>query len=349
MKALLHLAAPAAAALLGSTAAAQAPLDFVIDSSTTQFTYSGTTSLGPIVGNPPNFSLSGDVGVLLSGMAGATPTDISLTGTGTALAAPDIMAEIPNPVPFFPALAQISITNLGLQLSSANAAVDASGNFTIQVVTTTTSGTLTVTPLGGTASVTDLTGSQSLPQTFAANVSVMGTNTRVSGPLNISFAFTDAGSGLSATLNLVGDFAADYDAVTPTNHCTSNTNSSGAVASLTASGTPSLTAADLVLNAANVPSNQFMLFILSDTPDSIPGFAGSQGTLCVGGSIIRLNNFLQNSGPAGTASLAVPFGSIPGTTVDIGETWYFQAWFRDVNGGMATSNTTDGLQVTFAP
>jgi hypothetical protein len=30
-----------------------------------------------------------------------------------------------------------------------------------------------------------------------------------------------------------------------------------------------------------------------------------------------------------------------------GETWYFQAWHRDLVGGTATTNFTDGLEVTF--
>jgi hypothetical protein len=39
-------------------------------------------------------------------------------------------------------------------------------------------------------------------------------------------------------------------------------------------------------------------------------------------------------------------GGLP-AAVQAGETWNFQAWFRDMNPG-PTSNLTNGLQVTFA-
>lgn len=43
-----------ALALLASTASAQSPANYTVDQSASQFTYSGSTSLGPIVGTPPN-------------------------------------------------------------------------------------------------------------------------------------------------------------------------------------------------------------------------------------------------------------------------------------------------------
>ena len=229
------------------------------------------------------------------------------------------------------------------------ASIDAAGNATLQITTTATSGTFTVTPLTGSPTVNDLTGSQSTPQTFNANISVLGTNTRIQGPLAIDFQFTDSGSGITGSLNLNGTFTADHTARSAQVYCNSYPNSTGTVATLGATGTTSLAAADLVLQANNVPNNQFMLFILSDTPALVPFFANSQGNLCLGGSIIRLNSFLQNSGTTGTASLPVPFGMVPGAALDIGETWHFQAWFRDFANGAPTSNTTDGLRVTFAP
>ena len=213
MAKLHQLVAPLlAAAALTAAASAQSPLDFVIDAPATQFTYSGSTSLGPIVGNPPSFGLSGNTGIRLTGAAGAVPTAAELTGTGQALVAPDINASIPNPVAFLPDLATISITNLSFSFASPQASVDAAGNVTFQLTTTATSGTFTITPLGGTTTVSDLTGSQSQPQSFTANISVAGLTTRIEGPLNITFQFTDPGSGVTGTFNLTGNFAADYTA-----------------------------------------------------------------------------------------------------------------------------------------
>ncbi len=342
----------AALGLFGSlttAAAAQAPVEFVIDSNATQFTYSGSTTLGPIVGNPPNFSFVGTTNGTMTGAAGAPPQTIELGG-GSALITPDINASIPSPIPFFPDLAQIQISNLALRLLSAPASIDAAGNFNAQVQARALSGIVTVTPLTGGPTTTDLTGSQSSPQPFMGNLAVVGDITTLSGPLAITFTFTDAASGLSATIDLTGNVLAEATAAQPVSFCQSTVNTSGAAATMTSTGSPSLSAANLTLVANDVPANQFLLFILSETDDFVPGFAGSQGNLCLGGSIVRLNNFLQNSGASGQATLPIPFGSLPpGTVLDIGETWYFQAWFRDTVGGMATSNTTGGLQVTFAP
>jgi hypothetical protein len=53
----------------------------------------------------------------------------------------------------------------------------------------------------------------------------------------------------------------------------------------------------------------------------------------------------------GEISLALDLSQQPTPTglvqVQPGETWNFQAWFRDSVGGQVTSNFTDGLEVTF--
>ena len=49
--------------------------------------------------------------------------------------------------------------------------------------------------------------------------------------------------------------------------------------------------------------------------------------------------------------LSIDLGAIPvgGTTVSVSpdESWNFQAWHRDVVGGVATSNFTNGLDISF--
>ena len=210
-KLLRHAARAVAFSTLAAAASAQT-YDFEIDAGASQFTYSGSTSLGPIVGNPPSFGLSGNTGVRLTGAAGALPSAAELTGTGAALVAPDINAEIPNPVSFLPPLATVSITNLSFSFSSASTLVDQAGNVTFALTTTATSGIFTITPLTGSQTVSDLTGSQSTPQNFSANISVAGNTTRIDGPLDITFQFTDPGSGLTGTFNLSGTFGAEYTA-----------------------------------------------------------------------------------------------------------------------------------------
>ena len=82
----------------------------------------------------------------------------------------------------------------------------------------------------------------------------------------------------------------------------------------------------------------------------MPTFGGSSGNLCLGGQLYRLSNFVSSSGGSGQVALPLPYGGLPaGLTIEIGSEWNFQYWFRDQAGGVATSNTTDGISVVFAP
>ena len=63
-------------------------------------------------------------------------------------------------------------------------------------------------------------------------------------------------------------------------------------------------------------------------------------------------NDVLNSGGTGTASLTLDLANVPTnlgrTAVVAGETWYWQAWYRDVDGGGApTSNLSSAVGVTF--
>jgi hypothetical protein len=76
------------------------------------------------------------------------------------------------------------------------------------------------------------------------------------------------------------------------------------------------------------------------------------GNLCLSGSIGRVvGGQILNSGFFGGFATDVDLTSLPqpagAVAVMSGETWHFQAWFRDAIGGQATSNFTDGWQITF--
>ena len=77
---------------------------------------------------------------------------------------------------------------------------------------------------------------------------------------------------------------------------------------------------------------------------------GSQGTLCLGGAVGRYAKQVANTGTAGVLVLVLDLTDTPTpngpVTVLAGETWNFQAWFRDKNPG-TTSNFTNGVSVTF--
>ena len=137
------------------------------------------------------------------------------------------------------------------------------------------------------------------------------------------------------------------------NYCSANINSTGVGAAMSASGTNNVAANDLVLEASALPNNSFGFFLTSQTQGSVSNPGGSQGDLCLGGAIGRYvgTGQIQNAGSTGEIALAIDNTQVPQPTglvaVSAGETWSFQAWYRDAIGGSATSNFTDGYEITF--
>ena len=133
-----------------------------------------------------------------------------------------------------------------------------------------------------------------------------------------------------------------------TNYCFANPNSSGGTASISASGSDVVADQDVTLIASQLPAMQFGYFLTSQTQGFVFNPGGSQGNLCLGGSILRYGNFILSSGGAGTFSLVLDLNTLPNGqgAVQAGETWNYTAWFRD-NNPAATSNFTDGLSILF--
>ncbi|MEM9801498.1 MAG: hypothetical protein AAGA20_14315 [Planctomycetota bacterium] len=103
------------------------------------------------------------------------------------------------------------------------------------------------------------------------------------------------------------------------------------------------------LIVSSLPLNSTGFFLASRSPGDVPGAGGSQGTLCVGGSIGRFGTY--NSGSGGRAiqtldpqAIAQPTGAVSALS---GETWRFQSWHRDSVGGTATSNFSNAVAVPF--
>jgi len=135
-----------------------------------------------------------------------------------------------------------------------------------------------------------------------------------------------------------------------TNYCTANPNSTGASGSIAAAGSTFVVDNDLTLTASNLPVAQFGIFIVGDAQAQTPL---AQGFLCVGGTIGRYQqpNQIQQSDTNGEFSLqidltGIPQGQIPVPTA-IGDTWNFQAWYRDVGPSGPGANLTDGISITF--
>ena len=126
-------------------------------------------------------------------------------------------------------------------------------------------------------------------------------------------------------------------------------NSSGASAVIRAMGSDVIADNDFHLVAEQLPRNQFGYFLTSMTQDFVANPGGSQGNLCLGGTIGRFAQQVQNSGGAGEFGIQVDLTMLPpplNVAVQPGETWNFTAWYRDMNP-TATSNFTDGRAVLF--
>jgi hypothetical protein len=125
-------------------------------------------------------------------------------------------------------------------------------------------------------------------------------------------------------------------------------NSSGLAAELSGLGSTAVADNSLRLEAFGMPTHQPVLFLNSANQGLVQP-PGSQGTMCLSFPG-RHTQYGQSSGASGTAGLQLDLTDLPGPfsagVPGPGDTWHFQAWFRDQNPG-ATSNFTDGLKVTF--
>ena len=129
------------------------------------------------------------------------------------------------------------------------------------------------------------------------------------------------------------------------------TNSTGKGALLEGSGTSSWGADDLVLTTSDMPANKFGLSFMSLTMGN-PATLGD-GLRCVGGQIKRLG--VNGTGAGGSFSIGPGLVQYtqgtpnPGDDIQVGDTWHFQTWFRDVNSSPCGngSNLSSAWSVTF--
>lgn len=127
-----------------------------------------------------------------------------------------------------------------------------------------------------------------------------------------------------------------------TSYCTAAPNSVSAQGSrISASGSTSISAADLTLNADNAPSEP-AIFFFGSAQTNVPF---GNGVRCVGGTTTRLPVIF---GSGGNFTHSIDFGAHGSTLANLG-TAFFQCWYRDPAGGGASFNLSDGLEVTFTP
>lgn len=183
---------------------------------------------------------------------------------------------------------------------------------------------------------------------FGSDVDIDGT-TAVVGASNESSVPSGAGSNPLDNSSSGSGAAYVLDAqVFPITHCTSTPNSTGLTAALGWSGSLVVADNDFTLEASQMPSFQFGMFVVSRNAGQAPAV---NGIICLGAGTGRFDGPGQilNSGAAGAFSLDVDLTMVPEaamvSSVLACETWYFQTWFRDTVG--AGADFSDGLQVMF--
>ncbi|MFT4541107.1 MAG: outer membrane protein assembly factor BamB [Planctomycetota bacterium] len=128
-----------------------------------------------------------------------------------------------------------------------------------------------------------------------------------------------------------------------------NSTSSGARIEL--AGSTSLSADNLILTAESLPAHQFCLFYRGTLATNN---AFGDGLRCAGGLTVRMNP-PQDSGPAGTVQVgpglvaqACQVGV--GSCLQVGQSWHFQAWYRDPLGPCGTGfSTSDAVSIVLSP
>jgi len=124
-------------------------------------------------------------------------------------------------------------------------------------------------------------------------------------------------------------------------------NSAGLLPRLRALGSDFVDGDPLCLDAQGLPPMQACVLALGSAAGS-SAIPGSQGVLCLSGTVGRFPAVL-NTGPAGRVEFELESSGLPlpgSPSIQPGETWHFQCWYRDDNPS-TTSNLTSAAIVTF--
>ncbi len=130
-------------------------------------------------------------------------------------------------------------------------------------------------------------------------------------------------------------------------------HSGGESGTVSASGSQVTSDNDVLLHVERMPLGTFGIFVIGTGQGFVSNPGGSQGNLCLGGSIGRLMQSpgqIFMTGTQGAATVPLDLTRVPTPhgleTLLPGDTRYVQAWFRDSNP-TATSNFTSGLALEF--
>ncbi|MFT4541168.1 MAG: hypothetical protein ACI841_004418 [Planctomycetota bacterium] len=131
--------------------------------------------------------------------------------------------------------------------------------------------------------------------------------------------------------------------------CVSTPNSTGFPALIGSNSDYVIAHNNFVLTAAPVPNDTGLFFYSRGQTNGGIGIPFGNGTRCVGSPsdpIIRINPPITASG--NVLAQVVDFNNLPPAGIILsGNTWNFQAWFRDPIAGGFSFDQSDAIQVTF--
>jgi hypothetical protein len=127
---------------------------------------------------------------------------------------------------------------------------------------------------------------------------------------------------------------------TPTNYCVTSPNSMNpAGARMTYGGTTFVAENNFIVLAYGLPPQKPGIFFYGQNQTSVPF---GNGTRCVANPFFRLPIRISNS--FGDLEFDLDLNALPaGGQISGGQTWNFQAYYRDPAAGGANFNATDGL------
>lgn len=131
----------------------------------------------------------------------------------------------------------------------------------------------------------------------------------------------------------------------PVNYCNTSPNSVGAGATMGAFGSQSVTFNDFTLWCSGVAPGEPGIFYYGSNQAAFPH---GNGTQCVASMNLYRLPFVH-ADFFGQAIYQMDFANPPSFfgAVIPGDTWYFQFWYRDPNGGGSGFNFSDGLAAEF--
>ena len=166
------------------------------------------------------------------------------------------------------------------------------------------------------------------------------------------------GNGIPDECERIGEFcacpsgSAPCSNANPTAGCSNSETAGAHLAYL--SGSIMVSSDDLVLSCDGVPKNKFGLFYMGGGQANTPI---GDGVACVSGRGVGTYRYgVQSSGAGGVLSLgpglvSTSCSSFPPTgCIAAGDTWNFQAWYRDPAGPCGSGfNFSNGIEVEFVP